>query len=125
VEYALLLATFGLVMAFGLEAGIAAGILLAALHFAYRCGGGEGLAWGDEAASACPGAWAWLAVGVREALLICECECRCQSLLCCLETGNRACCLSAVCNLRLHTCLQTTSSCASLGALHLLAATLG
>ena len=36
VEYALLLATFGLVMAFGLEAGIAGGILLAALHFAYR-----------------------------------------------------------------------------------------
>ncbi|KAL4431193.1 hypothetical protein ABPG75_006449 [Micractinium tetrahymenae] len=35
VEYALLLATFALVMAFGLEAGIAGGILLAALHFAY------------------------------------------------------------------------------------------
>ncbi|KAL4419479.1 hypothetical protein ABPG77_008281 [Micractinium sp. CCAP 211/92] len=35
VEYALLLATFGLVMALGLEAGIAGGILLAALHFAY------------------------------------------------------------------------------------------
>lgn len=35
VEYCLLLATFALVMAFGLEAGIAAGILLAALHFAY------------------------------------------------------------------------------------------
>ena len=38
VEYALLLATFGLVMAAGLEAGIAAGIVLAALHFAYRWG---------------------------------------------------------------------------------------
>ena len=37
VEYGLLLATFGLVMALGLEGGIAAGILLAALHFAYRC----------------------------------------------------------------------------------------
>lgn len=37
VEYALLLATFGLVLAMGLEAGIAGGILLAALHFAYRC----------------------------------------------------------------------------------------
>ncbi len=36
VEYALLLATFGLVMAAGLEEGIAAGIVLAALHFAYR-----------------------------------------------------------------------------------------
>lgn len=35
VEYCLLLATFGLVMAFGLEGGIAAGIVLAALHFAY------------------------------------------------------------------------------------------
>ena len=40
VEYCLLLATFGLVMAFGLEGGIAAGIVLAALHFAYRCGTG-------------------------------------------------------------------------------------
>jgi hypothetical protein len=39
VEYALLLATFGLVLAAGLEAGIAGGILLAALHFAYRCAG--------------------------------------------------------------------------------------
>ena len=39
VEYVLLLATFSLVMAAGLEAGIAAGIVLAALHFAYRCGG--------------------------------------------------------------------------------------
>ena len=38
VEYALLLATFGLVLAAGLEAGITGGILLAALHFAYRCG---------------------------------------------------------------------------------------
>jgi SulP family sulfate permease len=36
VEYALLLATFALVMAGGLEAGIAGGIVLAALHFAYR-----------------------------------------------------------------------------------------
>jgi SulP family sulfate permease len=36
VEYALLLATFGLVIALGLEAGIAAGTVLAALHFAYR-----------------------------------------------------------------------------------------
>ncbi|PRW58410.1 sulfate transporter [Chlorella sorokiniana] len=35
VEYCLLLATFGLVMAFGLEGGIAGGIVLAALHFAY------------------------------------------------------------------------------------------
>ncbi len=40
VEYCLLLATFGLVMAFGLEAGIAGGIVLAALHFAYRWAGG-------------------------------------------------------------------------------------
>ena len=39
VEYALLLVTFGLVLAAGLEAGIAGGILLAALHFAYRCAG--------------------------------------------------------------------------------------
>lgn len=38
VEYGLLLATFGLVVALGLEAGIGAGILLAALHFAYRWG---------------------------------------------------------------------------------------
>lgn len=35
VEYCLLLSTFALVLAFGLEAGIAAGILLAALNFAY------------------------------------------------------------------------------------------
>ena len=42
VEYCLLLATFGLVLAFGLEGGIAAGIVLAALHFAYR--------WGEAAA---------------------------------------------------------------------------
>jgi SulP family sulfate permease len=40
VEYALLLATFALVMAGGLEAGIAGGIVLAALHFAYRWGPG-------------------------------------------------------------------------------------
>jgi hypothetical protein len=44
VEYALLLATFGLVMAAGLEVGIAGGIVLAALHFAYRwaCWGPDG-----------------------------------------------------------------------------------
>ncbi|KAL4452289.1 hypothetical protein ABPG75_007951 [Micractinium tetrahymenae] len=35
VEYALLLATFALVLLFGLEVGIGAGIVLAALHFAY------------------------------------------------------------------------------------------
>lgn len=37
VEYALLLATFSLVLLFGLEIGISVGIVLAALHFAYRC----------------------------------------------------------------------------------------
>ena len=42
VEYCLLLATFGLVLAFGLEGGIAAGIVLAALHFAYRWDRGVG-----------------------------------------------------------------------------------
>ncbi len=47
VEYCLLLATFGLVMAFGLEAGIAAGIVLAALHFAYRWAGGWLGGWGE------------------------------------------------------------------------------
>lgn len=36
VEYALLLATFALVLLFGLEIGIGVGIVLAALHFAYR-----------------------------------------------------------------------------------------
>ena len=46
VEYCLLLATFGLVMAFGLEAGIAGGIVLAALHFAYRWAGGWLWLWG-------------------------------------------------------------------------------
>ena len=35
VEYGLLLATFGAVLAVGLEGGIAAGILAAALHFAW------------------------------------------------------------------------------------------
>ena len=53
VEYCLLLATFGLVMAFGLEGGIAAGIVLAALHFAYRCGDEGGLG----------GLHGWLGIG--------------------------------------------------------------
>ena len=36
VEYGLLLLTFGAIMVFGLEAGIAAGIMLAALLFSYQ-----------------------------------------------------------------------------------------
>ncbi|GAB4822722.1 hypothetical protein N2152v2_009768 [Parachlorella kessleri] len=36
VEYVLLLGTLGAIMALGLEAGIAAGIVAAAVHFAYR-----------------------------------------------------------------------------------------
>lgn len=34
-EYGLLLATFGAIMQFGLEGGIAAGIVLATLYFAF------------------------------------------------------------------------------------------
>ncbi len=36
VEYGLLLLTFGAIMVFGLEVGIAAGIMLAALLFSYQ-----------------------------------------------------------------------------------------
>jgi SulP family sulfate permease len=36
VEYLLLVGTLAAIMAFGLEAGIACGIVAAAVHFAYR-----------------------------------------------------------------------------------------
>ena len=42
VEYAILLATFGLVLVLGLEGGIVAGVVLSTLHFAYRWGGWAG-----------------------------------------------------------------------------------
>lgn len=72
VEYALLVATFALVLFFGLEVGISAGIVLAALHFAYRCAAG-----GDRPAKP----WAAFAKGGREGMLDANSEqlpCRCE-----------------------------------------------
>ena len=65
MEYALLLASFALVLALGLEAGIAAGVVLASLHFAYACvPGRESAAWGGPL-SCCCGFSAWRLQGER------------------------------------------------------------